>query len=64
VRVESRLAIEVDETGNTITAEGTYQGFGEDGAILFEGPGLAQGTRLEVLPVIPPGTPTAATPAA
>ena len=64
VRVESRLAIEVDETDNTITAEGTYLGFGEDGAVLFSGPGIAQGTRLEVLPVIPPGTPAAATPAA
>jgi hypothetical protein len=63
VPVVSRLAIEVDETGNAITAEGTYQGLGEDGAVLFSGPGIARGTRLEVLSVIPPGTPTAATPA-
>jgi hypothetical protein len=64
VPVVSRLAIAVDETGNAIAAEGTYQGLGEDGAVLFSGPGIAQGTRLEVLPVIPPGTPAAATPAA
>jgi hypothetical protein len=60
--VVSRQAIEVDDTGNTISAEGTYQGLGEDGAVIFSGPGIAQGTRLEVLSVIPPGTPTAATP--
>ena len=63
VPVVSRQAIEVDETGNTITADGVFQGLGEDGAILFRGPGIAQGTRLEVLPVVPPGTPAAATPA-
>ncbi len=63
VPVRSRQAIEVDETGNMITADGIYQGIGEDGAVLFEGLGLAKGTRLEVLPVVPLGTSAAATPA-
>ena len=63
VPLVARQAIEVDETGNAITAEGTYQGLGEDGAVLYSGPGIAHGTRLEVLSVIPPGTPAAATPA-
>jgi hypothetical protein len=63
VPVVSRQAIAVDETGDTITAEGTYQGLGDDGAVLFSGPGIARGARLEVLSVIPPGTPTVATPA-
>lgn len=62
VPVVSRQAIAVDETDTTFTAEGTFQGFGEDGAVLFEGPGISQGTRLEVLPVVPLGTPAAATP--
>ena len=57
VPVRSRLAIEVDETGNIMTAAGTYQGLGEDGAVIFSGPGIAQGACLEVLTVLPPGTP-------
>jgi hypothetical protein len=63
VPVVSRQAIAVDETGDAITADGIYQGIGQHGAILFEGPRIAKGVRLEVLPVVPLGTPPAATPA-
>ena len=57
VQAEGRFTVEVDESGNTITEEGTFVGLFEDGsvAIAFESP--AVGTRMEVLPVEPLGTP-------
>jgi hypothetical protein len=57
VQAEGRFTVEVDERGNTLTEEGTYVGLFEDGsvAMAFESP--ATGTRMEVLPVEPLGTP-------
>ncbi len=57
VQAEGRFTVDVDESGNTITEEGTFVGLFEDGsvAIAFESP--AMGTRMEVLPVEPLGTP-------
>jgi hypothetical protein len=59
---EGRQAVEVNETGNAITAEGHFQLRGPDGTVVFSGPAVSRGTRLEVLPVVPFGTPAAATP--
>jgi hypothetical protein len=70
VQAEGRFTVEVDASGNTLTEEGTFVGLFEDGsvALAFESP--ATGTRMEVLPVEPLGTPvfppeeaTAGTPA-
>ena len=58
-----RAAVEVDQTGNAITAPYTFQGAGLDGAVLFEGALTATGTRIEVEPMAPFGTPMAGTPA-
>ena len=57
VQAEGRFTVEVDETGNALTEEGTFVGLFEDGsvAVAFESP--ATGTRMEVLPVEPLGTP-------
>jgi hypothetical protein len=53
VNAEVRLTVEVDETGNALTEEGTVVERYEDGSILNAGGSPATGTRLEVLPVIP-----------
>ncbi len=57
VQIEGRFTVEVDESGNTITEAGTIVGLFEDGSVAsaFESP--ASGTRMEVLPVEPLGTP-------
>ena len=57
VQAEGRFTVEVDESGNTISEEGTFVGLFEDGsvAVAFESP--ATGIRMEVLPVEPLGTP-------
>jgi hypothetical protein len=57
VQAEGRFTVEVDESGNTLTEAGTFVGLFEDGsvAIAFESP--ATGTRMEVLPMEPLGTP-------
>ena len=57
VQAEGRFTGDVDESGNTLTEEGTYVALFEDGsvAMAFESP--ATGTRMEVLPVEPLGTP-------
>jgi hypothetical protein len=55
---EGRISVAVDESGNTMTEEGTVIGhYADDGslAIAIESP--AMGTRLQVLPVEPLGTP-------
>ena len=62
VRAEARQSIEVDETGNAVTAEGSFEARDADGTIVFGGPARAQGTRVEARPVVPLGTPTAGTP--
>ena len=57
VNEEVRLTVEVDETGNALTEEGTYVGLFEDGSVAIAVESPATGTRLEVLPVEPLGTP-------
>jgi hypothetical protein len=57
VNAEVRLTVEVDETGNALTEEGTVVERYEDGSVLTAVESPATGTRLEVLPVEPLGTP-------
>jgi hypothetical protein len=57
VNVELRLTVEVDETGNALTEEGTVVELYEDGSVSMAVESPATGTRLEVLPVEPLGTP-------
>ena len=59
---EGRQAVEVNETGTTVTAEGHFQLRDSAGVVVFSGPALSRGARLEVQPVVPFGTPAAATP--
>ncbi len=58
-----RASVEVDQAGNAITAPYTFQVAGLDGAVLAEGMLTATGTRIDVEPMIPLGTPVAGTPA-
>jgi hypothetical protein len=67
-RGEGRFTVEVDETGNTISTDGTFiNRFQDDGSIELAVEGPSPGVRLEVLPVLPleelTGTPAAGTPA-
>ena len=62
VLAEARQTIEVDETGNAATAQGYFAARGTDGTVLASGAARAEGTRLEVRPVVPLGTPMAGTP--
>jgi hypothetical protein len=64
VRGVGKMAAEVDATGNAITAPFTFEARAADGTVPFSGQFLALGTRLEVMPMVPLGTPAAATPAA
>src|SRR5215217_1191445 len=48
VRAEGRLAAELDETGNAMTAPFTYEARKRDGTIDFAGEFIVHGTRLEV----------------
>ena len=50
---EGRLAAELDETGNAMTAPFTFEARKPDGTIDFAGQFLAHGTRLEVAPMVP-----------
>ena len=52
-----RLTVEVDETGNALTEEGTAVGLYDDGSVALAVESPAVGTRLEILPVEPLGTP-------
>jgi hypothetical protein len=56
------LAAEVDETGNSITAPFTFEARNTDGEVVFAGEFLAIGTRIDVVPMVPLGTPMAGTP--
>ena len=47
----------MDETGSALTEEGTVVELYEDGAVALAVESPATGTRLEVLPVEPLGTP-------
>jgi hypothetical protein len=63
VRAEGRLAAELDQTGNTMTAPFTFEARKPDRTIHFAGEFIAHGTRLEVAPMVsletaPAGTPT------
>ena len=62
VRGVGKMAAEVDATGNTITAPFTFEARAADGSVPFSGQFLALGTRLEVMPMVPLGTPVAGTP--
>jgi hypothetical protein len=52
-----RLTVEVDETGSALTEEGTFIGLYQDGTVAIAVESPATGTRLEILPVEPLGTP-------
>ena len=56
------LAAEVDETGNSITAPWTFEARNTDGDVVFLGQFQALGTRIDVVPMVPLGTPMAGTP--
>ncbi len=61
---EGRFTMEVDETGDTFTLEGVFQGQDPDGTALFTDVGLRSlCTRLEVNSMAAMATPMAATPA-
>ena len=67
-RGEGRFTVAVDETGSTISTDGTFiNRFQDDGSIELATGGPSPGVRLEVLPVLPleelTGTPVAGTPA-
>jgi hypothetical protein len=59
-----RVAIEVSPAGDALTAPFTSEGRAPDGTVLFANAFTATATRLEVEPMVPLGTPEAATPAA
>ena len=50
---EERSAVEVDETGNTMTGTGTFVGLFDDGSIDIAVETAGPATRLGVLPVVP-----------
>ena len=54
---EARLTVEVDETGQAMTFTGTFVSLFEDGSIDMAVEAPATATRLEVLPLVPLGTP-------
>lgn len=54
---EGRFAVEVDESGNAMTETGPFVALYEDGSVAMAVESPATGTRLEVLPVEPLGTP-------
>ena len=62
VRGVGKMAAEVDATGNALTAPFTFEAHAADGTVPFSGQFLALGTRLEVMPMVPLGTPAAGTP--
>ncbi len=63
VRGVGRMAAKVDDAGNAINAPFSFEARAADGTVPFSGQFLALGTRLEVMPMVPLGTPAAATPA-
>jgi uncharacterized protein YndB with AHSA1/START domain len=61
----TRIAVELNEAGDTLTAQFTADGRAPDGTILFQaGPFTATGTRIEAEPMVPFESPAAGTPAA
>jgi hypothetical protein len=57
VNGEVRLTVEVDETGTTMISTGTFVGLFEDGSIDIAVEAPATVSRLDILPVVPLGTP-------
>lgn len=61
----TRMAVEIDADGDTLTAQFTAEGRATDGTILFQaGPFTSTGIRLEAEPMVPFGSPVVGTPAA
>ena len=56
-RGEARLTVEVDETGTALTSTGTFVSLFEDGSVDIAVEVSATATRLDVLPLVPLGTP-------
>lgn len=56
------LDAEIDATGNQITAPWTFEARNTDGKVIFAGQFRSIGTRIYVMPMVPLGTPSAATP--
>ncbi len=52
---EARQTIEVDETGNAVTAQGSFAARETDGGVLFSGPARARGPALRSCPWCPSG---------
>jgi hypothetical protein len=61
--VTVRQSVTVDETGNSFTAPLTVEVRIPDGTVVFTARYTARGTRLEVEPMAPLGTPVRGTPA-
>jgi hypothetical protein len=59
-----RSAVEVDPSGDALTAPFVSEGRAPDGTVLFANAFTATATRMAVEPMAPPATPAAATPAA
>jgi hypothetical protein len=57
VKGEGRFTLEVDQTGTTMMENGTFVGLYENGSIDVAAESRSTGTRLNVLPVEPLGTP-------
>ena len=57
VQGEGRTTIEVDETGNSMSLVGNFISLYEDGTVDMAVESPSTGTRLEVLPMVPLGTP-------
>ena len=61
--VTVRKSVNVDETGNAFTGALTVEVRIPDGTVVFTASYAGRGTRLELGPMAPPGTPTTGTPA-
>ena len=57
-----RLSVDVDAAGNAFTAPLTVEVRIPDGTMVFSAAYSARGTRLQVEPMVPLGTPTLGTP--
>lgn len=58
-----RMAAEVDASGTQITAPWTFEARTTAGDVVFTGQFTSLGTRIEVMPMVPLGTPVVGTPA-
>jgi hypothetical protein len=61
--VTVRQSVAVDESGSAFTAPFTIEVRIPDGTVVFTAKYTARGTRLEIEPMSPPGTPVTAAPA-